>query len=211
MRSSPHGAWPAACSFSSWPSIAEADGLVRVDGDDPRPALDPAQPARRQHGGVAGEHVAVDEPDLRAAGRRVVGGGVRVTARVQPDDHRLPGIGGGRGRGGGGRGGGGQRDPGGDRHREPGPENGPGLVPSFLHALPSTVPGSAAEDGGTRDTASSGAALHHPVGWNDHAVAYRRTRSSTAPPVRGRRDAAGHPLRRIPVALHPGRGCSMDP
>ena len=74
--------------------VAGADGHVRLDGDDVRPALDPAQPAGRQHGRVAGEHVVVDEPDPGAAGRRVPRGRVGVGSGSEPDDHRrAPGSG----------------------------------------------------------------------------------------------------------------------
>ena len=72
--------------------VAGADGHVRLDGDDVRPALDPAQPAGRQHGGVAGEHVVVDEPDPGAAGRRVPGRRVGVGSGSEPDDHRVTGV-----------------------------------------------------------------------------------------------------------------------
>ena len=65
-------------------------------------------------------------------------------------------------------------------------------MPFLRGSCSPAFPGAGERCRGWRDPryGSSGAALHHPAGWNDHAVAYRRTRSSAAPPVRGPRDAA---------------------
>jgi hypothetical protein len=77
LRSSPHG----ACARASVPGFPRGRGrAVRVDGDDAGPALDPAQPPGRQHGGVAGEHVVVDER-IRAP---------RAAAPARPRRDRVP-------------------------------------------------------------------------------------------------------------------------
>ena len=182
----------------------------------PRPRAAHRAAARRRSRGTR----VVDEPDPGAARRRVPGRGVRVAARLEPHDHRLPGIRGSGGRSGtrqGHRGGYRRRDrdPGGDRPGARSRSKGPvSSLRSCMPCLPVPGSGGARRGPGVRrgwrhagSAAPPQRALLHPAEWNDHAVAYRRARPPAAPPVRVGPDARRHPPQRSAaarkqVALH---------
>ena len=131
----------------------QPDGRVRVDGHHPRATFDPAHPAGREHGRVAGEDVTVDERDVGPAGRGLARPGIRVAARLQPHDHRRALV---RARLGVRRGRRGdaeqcrERDPAGERGAAPGgppPPSGRADAGGVGHALPFTGAGDDAPSG----------------------------------------------------------------